>query len=402
MNTWNRTSLVTPLALAALVCLGWGRPASAGDLTLTTPPLLAERDKQQMADEIKQGQDAAAEIAKQVKFSQDKTVTDRVDRIGQSLATVVNSTRYPALYGNDRVYPFVWHFHVIDDKQVNAFSLPGGQVYINSGLIKNVRSDDELAGVLGHEMTHSAHHHIQSLSHEQSKMSTQMMVGLLAALLAHVPARDIGNLTAGAEYTQMGIMNTKFSQQAERDADHGGTILMRQAGYNPVAMLTFMQRLGDFENEGPKVELGILRDHPETSERVSLIGAELAEMNVAVTPHAVREATDAPRAVVHPAPGGGEDIVYANRTLPTLSDPDLNRTQAIAARFNTLLDGGLQMYQIASSGPQVLVSDKPLITITPADVALHPGQTPESLAKAASDALRSGIYAQSFTSSSKL
>ena len=60
------------------------------------------------------------------------------------------------------------------------------------------------------------------------------------------------------------------------------------------------------------------------------------------------------------------------------------------------------MYQIAASGDQVLISDKPLLTITPADVALHPGQTSQSLAKAASDALRSGIYAQSFASSSRL
>ncbi|MDQ2800875.1 MAG: hypothetical protein M3Y13_14685, partial [Armatimonadota bacterium] len=153
------------------------------------------------------------------------------------------------------------------------------------------------------------------------------------------------------------------------------------------------------EARSPKIEMGILMDHPYTAERVGLISAHLAAMKIPVTAIAVREATDAPRAVVHPAAGGGEDIVFASRTLPSFSDPDLNRTKAIAAQFNTLLDGGLQMYQIAASGNQVLVSDKPLITYTPADAALHPGQTPETLAKAASDALRSGIYAQSFTSS---
>ncbi len=391
---------IKPLLFASLAFLAWGPAARAGDLTMTTPPPLSARDKAQAADESKQGVEASAEVNKGVKLVKDKAVVDRVNAIGQKLAAIANTTTYHAGYGNDKTFPFTWHFSVIDEKDVNAFSLPGGYVYVNSGLLKFVRTDDELAGVLAHEITHAAHHHIQSLSHEQSKMNTAMLAGLLAAIVAHVNPRDIGNLAAGAQYTQMGILNTKYSQAAERDADHGGTLLLQKAGYNPVAMMTFMQRLSDIEARSPKVEMGILMDHPYTTERVGLISTELADMKVAITPHAVREATDAPHAVVHPAPGGGEDIVFANRTLPTLADPDLNRTSAIAARFNALLDGGLQMYQIASSGDQVLVSDKPLLTITPADVALHPGQTTVSLAKAASDALRSGVYAQSFLSSS--
>ena len=397
---------IKPLLTASLACLTLGVSARAadltgpGDLAMTTPPLLSARDKAQAADESKQGADASAQVNKTVKMVKDKAVLDRVNDIGQKLAAIANTTTYHADYGNDRTFPFTWHFLVIDEKDVNAFSLPGGYVYVNSGLLKFVRTDDELAGVLAHEITHAAHHHIQSLSHEQSKMNTEMIAGLLAAIVAHVSTRDIANIAAGAQYTQMGILNTKYSQAAERDADHGGTLLLQKAGYNPVAMMTFMQRLSDIESRSPKIEMGILMDHPYTTERVGLIGAELTAMNVAVTPHAVREATDAPHAVVHPAPGGGEDIVFANHTLPTLADPDLNRTKDIAARFNTLLDGGLQMYQIEASGDQVLVSDKPLLTMTAADVALHPGQTTTSLAKAASDALRGGIYAQSFLSSS--
>lgn len=366
--------------------------------TVSPAPPLTARDRMQMADEIKQGQDAAAEVAKSAKLVTDKTQLDRVDRIGQRLAAVVDTTEVPAGYGNDRVYPFTWHFHIIEDKSVNAFSLPGGQVYVNSGLLKMVRSDDELAGVLGHEMTHSAHHHIQALSHEQSKMSTAMMAGLLAAILAHVPSGDIGNLAAGAQYTTLGIMNTKYSQAAERDADHGGTILMQKAGFDPVGMLTFMRRLGDFENASPQVDMGILQDHPEAADRVAAISLELTEMGVPVTVGAIRKVTDAPHAIAHQDPTGGIDIVYANHTLPTLADPDGSRITAIVNRFNSSLDSGLQLYQVEVSGNQVLLSDRPLITIEPADVALHPGQTPEALAQAATDALRGGIYSQSFTS----
>jgi hypothetical protein len=160
-----------------------------------------------------------------------------------------------------------------------------------------------------------------------------------------------------------------------------------------------MQRLGDFENASPKLELGILQDHPEAANRVSAISAELTEMNVPVTVGSIRKVTAAPHAMAHQDPAGGIDIVFNKHTLPTLADPDGDRVPAIVNKFNASLDGGLELYQIEASGNQVLLSDRPLITIVPNDVALHPGQTPETLAQAASDALRSGIYAQAFTSS---
>jgi len=403
-------SLSLTFSLAACLCLPGALPLRAAAMsqwgmnpvTMYPPAPLTARDKKQMADEVKQGQDAADQIAKQLKLVQDKAANERLDQIGQRLAAVVNTQAYPAGYGNDRVYPFTWHFHIIEDKAVNAFSLPGGQVYVNSGLLKVVRSDDELAGVLGHEMTHSAHHHIQSLSHEQSKMSSEMLAGMLVAIFTHVPSRDVANLAEGAQLTQLGIMNTRYSQAAERDADHGGAIVMHQANFDAVGMLTFMERLGDFENAGPQVTLGILQDHPEAAERISLITQELKDLNVPVTISAVRQVTNAPHALTRPAAGGGQDIVFVNRTLPTLADPDGTRAQAIVTKFNLLLDSGLQLYQVSVSGPAVLVSERPLITMTPADVALHPDETPESLALAAGKALRNGLYAQNFANAGSI
>lgn len=388
------------ITLRAALRAGLAGLALAAPLTAWAAPApLSPRDQRQAADEAKQGADASAQINKQAKLVTDPAVTARVNAIGQKLAAAANAAPIRAGYGNDALYPFTWHFFVIDEKDVNAFSLPGGYVYINSGLLRAVRSDDELAGVLAHEITHSAHHHLQSLSHEQSKMTAEMMGILLAALVAHVNSQDLGNIAAGTQYAQLGVLNTRYSQAAERDADHGGTILMAKAGYNPVGMLTFMQLLQQIGDRGPKVELGILQDHPLSAERVALITAQLQGMNVAVTPHAVREATGAPRATVHVSPTGGEEIEFSGKTLPALSDPDDERARRAAAKFNALLDGGLALYQIQASGVQVLVSDRPLLTMTAADAALHPGATPEALARLAADALRGGLYAQSFRSS---
>lgn len=361
---------------------------------------LSSRDKRQAASETDQGAKAAAEIAKEAKFITDKTDLDRVNAIGQRIAAVANVTPFPVGYGNEKVFPFTWHFLVIKDKDVNAFSLPGGYVYINSGLLKFVRSDDELAGVLAHEIAHSAHHHIQSLSHEQGRMNSETMAGLLVAVLAHVPAQDIANLLRGTELAQLGIMNSKYSQPAERDADHGGVILMQKAGFNPVGMLTFMRLLSDRENRSPKIDFGILQDHPYTTERVGLIETELAQMNVPVTPRTLRQAAAGPRAAVTPAGAGADEVSLAGHALPTIADPDGTRAQAIARALNDSLDSGLQMYQVKDEGNQLVVSDRPLVTFTSADAALHPGSTPQSLAAEASRAIRAGLWAQSFSAAS--
>ncbi len=369
-------------------------------------PPLSDKDKHQAEVETKQGADVSAQIEKEGKLSKDKDEIARVNRIGQRLAAIANSTVIPesadqqARMGSDRVYPFTWHFYVIKEKDVNAFSLPGGYVYVNSGLLSFVHSDDELAGVLAHEITHAAHHHVSALSHEQSKMSTEMAIGFIAALLAHVPAEDMANVYQGASYAQMGILNNRYSEAAERDADHGGTMIMAKAGYNPVAMLTFMQRLSAQEQRSPDVELGILRDHPYTTERVAAISQELKEMNVAVTPQAIRVVSGGPRATVVPGERASEMIVFGGQTLATLNDPDGDRAASAAKKLNTLLDAGLQLYQVKAENDALVAADQTVLTFTPADAALNPSSDAQTLAVMASAVLRKGLWAQTVNGNS--
>lgn len=384
--------------IAALLCVGGLLPLAAA-VADPLPPLSA-KDKAQMASEVKQGADVAAQVAKENKFDTDKADVARVDAIGQKLAAIANTTQYTAGFGNDKVYPFTWHFNIIDSKDVNAFSLPGGYVYINSGTLKFVHSDDELAGVLGHEITHSAHHHVQALSHEQGKMSTEMAIAMLAAVLAHVKPEDMANLYQGASYAQMGILNNKYSEAAEKDADHGGVFLMTKAGYNPVGMLTFMQRLEEQEKVSPSIELGILRDHPYTADRVIAVTQELKEMKVDVTPQAVRQVTNAARVAAVPVTGGTEKLDFAGQTLATISDPEGDRASNAAKTLNSLLDSGLQLYQVKADNANLVVADRTILSFTAADAALAPGNTPETLATKASAALRNGIWSESIKGNS--
>ncbi|MBV9852584.1 MAG: M48 family metalloprotease [Armatimonadetes bacterium] len=385
-------------SLAALALCGLTFAASVPPaFAQNTPPALSDKDKHQADEESKQGAEVADEVAKQMKLVTDPKVLDRVNTIGQRLAAVANSTVIPAGFGNDHVYPFKWTFHVVQDKNVNAFSLPGGYVYVNSGLLDMVRSDDELAGVLAHEITHAAHHHVAALSHAESKMSTETFIALIAAVLAHVPTDTIAKGATFGQYAQMGEINNKYSEAAERDADHGGTIIMQKAGYNPVGMLTFMERLADIEKRSPDIELGILRDHPYTTERVGLIRAQLAQMKVPITFHAVRTVSGGFRASVQPGTvAQTQRIVFNNQTVATLADPDGTRARASVEMLNDLLDKGLQLYQVEARDGTVYAADRPVLTITPADAALSPGATADSLAAQASQTIRNGLYAQSF------
>ena len=98
-------------------------------------------------------------------------------------------------------------------------------------------------------------------------------------MMGHGNSGLMGAASAG-QYAEMGILNNTYSEQAERDADHGGTILMQKAGFNPVGMLTFMERLGDFEDRSPQVNEGIFENHPPAAERIALLRGELAQMHV--------------------------------------------------------------------------------------------------------------------------
>ena len=195
----------------------------------------------------------------------------------------------------------------------------------------------------------------------------------------------------------MGEMNNKYSEAAERDADHGGTILMQKAGYNPVGMLTFMERLADLEKRSPDIELGILRDHPYTQERVALIRAQLTAMKVPITYHTVRAAAGGFRVTAQTGTAAHtQRIVFNNETVILLADPDGSRTQAAVTLLNTLLDNGLQRYQIEARDGSLYAADRRVLTLTPADAALAPGTTPKALADKASEILAKGLWAQSF------
>ena len=240
----NLIRRISAIALTALVVASSAAACS-----------LADED-----EEVKLGRENALENDKVIKLVTDPTITDRVNRIGQEIAKVANEIEVPAIWGSAAVKKFAYTFKVVDEKDINAYSLPGGFIYINKGTLEFSQSDDEIAGVLAHEVAHASHHHMMKLIKEQNKIQNAMLIPMLIAILGGGGDGAATAMQVGQIYT-VAKMNS-FGVEAEQDADQAAVHYMRRTSYNPVGVLTFMERLARKERFQPQVELGIYRTPP--------------------------------------------------------------------------------------------------------------------------------------------
>jgi predicted Zn-dependent protease len=273
----RRRGLISVLAMAWIIGGALAlTPSVRADEKTKTGPILTEDN------EVKLGRENAEENDKHVKLVTDAAIVERVNRIGQDLAAVANKYPITALWGSSQLKPFHYTFRVVDDKDVNAYSLPGGFIYINKGLLDYVHSDDELAGVIAHEITHASHHHMVKLMREQSKIQNVLLPAILAAAVAG--RGDLSNLSTlmyGAQLYTTAKLNT-YGVEAEKDADHGGLILMTHTKYNPGGLFSFMTRLAAEEHRHGPQELGIFRTHPPGAERVEAAKQLLVELKIPI------------------------------------------------------------------------------------------------------------------------
>jgi predicted Zn-dependent protease len=222
-------------------------------------PTLSPRDQQ----EVEFGKKVVAEIEKQYKFITDPELVERVNRIGQTLAEIARQTRTEARYGESGPAPFEYTFRIIDEKDVNAFSVPGGFIFVNKGLLDFVSSDDELAAVLAHEIAHAAHRHVMKLIRDDVKVQQSVLLpALLVGIFGRLPSQDFAGLMTGAQLYRIARVSS-FSQEAETDSDLTALEYLRRSPYNPVGLLVFMERLAAEERKRPQIDWGHLPHAPD-------------------------------------------------------------------------------------------------------------------------------------------
>jgi beta-barrel assembly-enhancing protease len=249
---------ICALVLAVLIA----QPAGLAAAVQTTPQLPnpgyvpVSRSQQQQL-----GLKAMGEVYQQMPVLPDSSpVTRYVQQLGRKLQAVI-----PAQYS----WPY--QFHVIQEKDINAFALPGGPIFINVGTITAADNEAELAGVMAHEMSHVYMQH--SIKGMEKQGVTQGIAGVAGAILGSVIGGSAGAIAnAGARYAG-GILSLRYSRKDEAQADAVGAIVMYKAGYDPRAMAEFFQKL---EQEGGGRGPQFLSDHPNPGNRVQAVDREIA------------------------------------------------------------------------------------------------------------------------------
>jgi beta-barrel assembly-enhancing protease len=211
-----------------------------------------------VSDEIALGKQAQRQVRKDVPELTDRQVVGYAQSIGRRLVSRAGGAKYP------------YSFSVANYKEINAFALPGGPVWIHRGAIAAARNEAQLAGVLAHEIAHISERH--AADQVTKSLVANGLLGLLGAMLGNDgsarAAQTAARIMAG------GYM-LKFSRDDERDADRVGARIMRRAGWDPREMVAFMEILRRQQGSDPGSVMVFLSSHPAPGERADLLRQHL-------------------------------------------------------------------------------------------------------------------------------
>jgi beta-barrel assembly-enhancing protease len=260
------SATTTPLSrLTRLICA----LAVGGGLTLTTlaqTKVVAPKNSFTLDEDVKLGREAAAEVVKELPLLNDRVTEDYVEAIGGILAAAV-----PPEYQHSQ---FRYTFDVVNQKEINAFALPGGPMFLNRGMIEAAKTEGEVAGVMAHEISHVALRHGTA----QATKGQKFQIG---SVLGQVLGAVVGG-TAGAVISQgtqfgLGTVFLKYGREYESQADILGAQILARAGYDPLEMANMFKTI---EAEGGSRGPQWLSSHPNPGNRYEAITRETQSLRV--------------------------------------------------------------------------------------------------------------------------
>ncbi len=209
-------------------------------------------------EEKKLGKKAIEEIRKQLEVVNELSLQAFINRVGHFLVNQVGPT------------PFDFDFHVIKAVDPNAFAVPGGHIYVTTGLLSLVENEPEFAGVLAHEISHVTGRHIARMIEKTKGLNIVTLAAMIAGAIAGRGGPASGAAMSMGMATQASMM-LKYTREIETEADHNAIHLMTNAGYDPQAMVSFMKRIERYSLANAPNIPSYLLSHPTTESRVTLL-----------------------------------------------------------------------------------------------------------------------------------
>jgi predicted Zn-dependent protease len=203
------------------------------------------------------------EVNEQMEIIHDSIISDYINQLGDKILAVVPTQ------------PFQYHFYVVKEDVYNAFAGPGAQIFINSGLFEALESEDELAGIIAHEISHVVCRHIS----QQIEQSKKVGIGTLAGVAAGVLLGAAGAGGAAASATLIGSLATgqsmilAHSREDEMQADQRGVEFLTRAGYNPKGLLTALTKIRSKQWYGKDQIPTYMMTHPAVEDRIGYLSS---------------------------------------------------------------------------------------------------------------------------------
>jgi hypothetical protein len=249
--------------------------AALGAQAVITPP----KNNYTPAQDVELGRKAAAQVEQQLPILHDEEVTSSIASVGQRLVGAIPQ----ALQHSE----FRYSFQVVNVREINAFALPGGPMYVNRGMIEAAHTEGEAAGVMAHELSHVALRHGTA----QATKATKYEVGeLLGAVVGSIIGGRVGSVVSQGTQFGLGTYFLRFSREDERQADLLGSHIMARAGYDPREMANMFKTI---EKQGGPGGPQWMSDHPNPGDRAEYIAREAQLLEVHDPVHDTRAFTQA-------------------------------------------------------------------------------------------------------------
>jgi hypothetical protein len=292
-------------------------------------PVVAPPNSYTPAQDVEMGRKAAAEARKTLPVMRDDNVTSFVEDIGHRLVAAI-----PADLEHEG---FQYTFEVVNVKEINAFALPGGPMFVNRGMIEAAHTDGEVAGVMAHELSHVLLRHGTAQASKATKYEAGQVAG---AVLGAIIGGGWGKIVSQGTQFGLGASFLKFSREYERQADIEGAQLMSRAGYDANDMANMFKTI---QRQGGAGGPQWLSDHPDPGDRAAYIAREAQLLHVdhpIGTSQAFTQVQDHLKRLA-PAPTTEQATKEAGRTSRTGAGvpPRPERVEAPASTFQTYTEG---------------------------------------------------------------